>query len=320
MKAVILERRGKYAAVLCDDGTIQKTTLPGEVGETVELDPKVLTLPQKRTKRIIRSAVAAAIALAITSGTLGYMGASASAYVSLDVADSAVELTINHFGRVIAVEAVSDDAAQLAEKLAPELKNMNAADALDHTVAQLQSGGYLENEDDTVIVGVVSGSKQQTEELTGAVERSIGSGHPIFIAEASRAERDEARKQHVSIGKFGYVRDHGQPPEFAPAPPEVTMPEDAPQAAPETPSEPAQTTAPNVPMETQSPPAEPQAETNDPPENAPEQPDSEQAPPDLPQGGEAPEPPQGGESYEPPQGGEAPQPPDGQTPPMMNPQ
>ena len=110
MKAIILERRGDEAAVLCEDGTFANRRVSGEVGETVELSAEVVAFPAQKKTRWARSAVAAALALTVTGGTLGYMGGTASAYVSLDVEDSAIELTVNHVGRVIAVNAVSEDA------------------------------------------------------------------------------------------------------------------------------------------------------------------------------------------------------------------
>ena len=143
MKAIILERRGDEAAVLCEDGTFLNRRVSGEIGETVELNAEVVALPVKQKNRWMRSAVAAALALAVTGSTLGYMSGTASAYVSLDMEDSAIELTVNHFGRVIAVNAVSEDAKDLAESLSAEVKHQPVEKELNHTMVRLHDEGYV---------------------------------------------------------------------------------------------------------------------------------------------------------------------------------
>ena len=215
MKAIIMERRGEYAAVLCEDGTFIKTRVGGEVGESVELQPEVLPFPAKRRNRWMRGAAAAILALAITGGTLGYMGNTASAYVSFDVdEDSAIELTINHFGRVIAVNALDDASKELAECLFGELRHRRADDAFDITMDRLRDRGYFAETGCEVIVGVAADNERRASELKGFAERSVESGgsYAAYVAETSRAERERAMEDHVSIGRFGYERDHGGAP------------------------------------------------------------------------------------------------------------
>lgn len=206
MKAIILERRGDYAAALCEDGTIVKTRVSGAVGETVELAAETVAFQVKKTRRWMRSAVAAALALAVTGGALGYMGTTASAYVSLDVEDSAIELTVNHFGRVIAVRAVSDDAQALAENLDAELRHRPAAEAIGHAMDRLRDEGYLSGADDTVIAGVASDDDRRAAALAQSVEAAVGGAHPLFVSEGSRAEREQALSQRQSVGRFFYER------------------------------------------------------------------------------------------------------------------
>lgn len=210
MKAIILERRGEMAAVLREDGTFENRRVEGAVGETVELDGKVVAFPNKRKSRWLRTAVAAVLVLSITSGTLGYMGGTASAYVSLEVEDAAVELTVNHFGRVIEVSALSEDTAELADELRGELRHRRPEDALDITMEHLRERGYLKREDAEVFAGVTSDSAARKAELKQAVERSVRSDdRPVYVSETSRAERREAMEQHVSPGRFGFERDRG---------------------------------------------------------------------------------------------------------------
>ena len=211
MKAMILERRGEEAALLCEDGTFVRRRVSGEVGETVELAAETVLFPMKRRSRWLRGAVAAVLALTVTGGTLGYMGGTASAYVSLEVEDSAIELTVNHFGRVISVDAVSEDAEELAQNLSREVKHRTVEDALDHTMNRLRDEGILKDETDGVIAGVASDNGARKAKLAESVEQAAA-GHPLVVTESSRAEREQAREQHISIGKFGMTRDHRELP------------------------------------------------------------------------------------------------------------
>ena len=209
MKAIILERRGDEAAVLCEDGTFLTRRVSGEVGETVELSAAVTAFPKK--KRWMRTAVAAALALTVTGGTLGYMGGTASAYVSLDVEDSAIELTVNHFGRVIAVNAVSEDATELAQSLSAEIRHKPVRDALDRTMTRLRDEGYLAGTEQAVVAGVASDNTRRKAELAQTVTDAVDT-QLFAVTESSRAEREQAHEQHMSVGRFGAARDHVELP------------------------------------------------------------------------------------------------------------
>ncbi|MBQ6206631.1 MAG: hypothetical protein IJK52_06080, partial [Oscillospiraceae bacterium] len=65
-----------------------------------------------------RGAIAAAAALVILSGSVTYNTAFACSYVSIDVDESSIELSINRMGRVIAVNAISADAQGFAQSIA----------------------------------------------------------------------------------------------------------------------------------------------------------------------------------------------------------
>lgn len=222
MKAIILERRGDYAALLCEDGTFEKRRVAGEVGETVELSAAVTTLPRRRRSRWMHSAVAAVLALTITGGTLGYMGGTASAYVSVDMdEDAAIELTINHFGRVIAVNALDENTKELAKSMSGEVRHHRAEDAINITMERLHDRGYL-NAEDGVIVGVTTDDGRRAAELREMVERSAERGDtPAYIFETSRAERRQAMNAHHSAGRFGFERDRNDKgkPDGAPGTP-----------------------------------------------------------------------------------------------------
>lgn len=231
MKAIILERRGELAALLREDGTFVQARVGGAVGETVELSEKAVAFPAKR--RWMRSAVAALLALTVTGGTLGYMGGTASAYVSLDVdEDSAIELTINHFGRVIAVNALDGDTEELAKRLTSEVRHKKPKDALEHTMERLHDRGYFDGENGAVIVGVATDNEKRAMELREIAERSVErEGRAAYVSETSRAEREQAMERSVSAGRFGYERDCGAPFGAPPARPGEKPPREAPMQA-----------------------------------------------------------------------------------------
>ena len=211
MRAIILERRGDEIAVLREDGMFARARHAGEIGETIELPETAIAFPKKNRDGWMRGAAAAMLALTLTGGTLGYMGGTASAYVSLDVGeDSAIELTINHFGRVIAVSALDESAQALAESLSGEVRHHRAEAAFDITMTRLQDEGYLDDESSSVIVGVATDNDKRASELRELAEQSIGRGgaHPAYVSALSRAEREQAKEQNISAGKFGFTRDH----------------------------------------------------------------------------------------------------------------
>lgn len=218
MKAIILERKGAFAAALCEDGTIVKTRQAGAVGETVELEAQVTAFPAKRKKRWLRTAVAAVLALSLTGGAFGYLTTTASAYVSVDVDDASVELTVNPLGRVISVRPMSDDARELAEQLRGEVRYRKIEDALERTMTCLRGEPPPGGDRPPMIVGVASDSERRNAELMQFAQRfAEQSGGGFYIWDASRAERDRAMAQHLSVGRFAH--EHRGPDALAPPPP-----------------------------------------------------------------------------------------------------
>ena len=211
MKAVILEIRDGYAAALREDGVVVKTRNFGGrgVGESIELTAEVTRVLPSRRRRFARSAVAALLALAVTGGTLGYMTTTASAYVSLDTEDTSVELTVNHFGRVIGVRALDSGSESLAAELLPDVRHLRIEDAMDAAAEHLGRG----SEGCSVLVGVSSGSASRSSELSEAAERSFerGDGMTVQTVSVSPDERSEAMRQDRSGGRYAYEQHFGRP-------------------------------------------------------------------------------------------------------------
>ena len=119
MKSVVLEIKGKFAAVLSDDGSIKKVKNRNyAVGQEIwsiqkEEDLKMKNLPI--TKKIALCASCAAIML-FGTGAGVWVYAAPYSYVSLDVNPS-IEYTLNRLDRVIKVKAVNDDGQAILDEV-----------------------------------------------------------------------------------------------------------------------------------------------------------------------------------------------------------
>ena len=133
MKAIILERKGEYAAALREDGTVVKTRQAGEVGEEIELEAEIVRFPL-RSRRLMRAAVAAVAAVMILGSSSVYVFAMPAEYVSLDSGESSVELAVNRVGRVISVKPTSEGDRAMAETLNAQVRGRRVEDALAQTM------------------------------------------------------------------------------------------------------------------------------------------------------------------------------------------
>jgi len=146
MKSVVLEIKGKFAAVLSDDGSIKKVkNINYAVGQEIwsiqkEEDLKMKKLPV--TKKMALCASCAAIML-FSAGAGVWAYAAPYSYVSLDVNPS-IEYTLNRLERVIKVKAVNDDGQAILDELnMTDLKNKSIEDAILATVQQISNEGYF---------------------------------------------------------------------------------------------------------------------------------------------------------------------------------
>lgn len=212
MKALVLEKRDGLAAVLREDGVYITTAQPCEVGETIELSEKVVAFP-RRKNRWLRSAVAAVLALVIFTGSYSYLATTAYAYVSLDVEEASVEVSVNRLGRVIGVNAINEDSAALAQELNTEMRGKRVEDAMDSAMERFHEEGMFDDPNIFVIAGVTSGSEKQRKELTATVERAAheagAKDGEIKTFDVSHDERREAREQEMSGGRFAFAQRGG---------------------------------------------------------------------------------------------------------------
>ena len=225
MKGIVLEKRDGFAAVLREDGLVVKTRVSAAVGETVELTDVTAAVPKRRRPvlRVVRAAVAAALALAVTGGAYTYTNVAAASYVTLDTEETSVELSINRVGRVVGVRALDEDSEELAQALDADVRRKPVEDAVDAAMLRMDGAG-------TVVAGIMGENDRRTASLQQAVERGANrgahDGMEVIALEISREERREAGERDMSAGRFAFERDGGRWPGemLAPPPPDGMLP------------------------------------------------------------------------------------------------
>ena len=208
MRAVVVEIKGKQAAVLKTDGTFDKIPNKGyQVGDTIEVgsnSSRIIAFSNRATRLI----AAAAAVLLLVSGGVGYntMAVQAYSYVSVDVNPS-IEYAVNRLNRVVDVEALNEDAASIVSELKAEgIKNKTLSEAMEMTGDLLNDSGYISEEEDYILVNVTGGDekhKAALEQQAQAASEKFRRGDDVFeISESTREERMTAREHNMSAGRF----------------------------------------------------------------------------------------------------------------------
>ena len=211
MKAIVLEIKNGEAAVLREDGIVVTTRQKCRVGDTIEVDERQKIGGVKRFNRIARLAVVAMLIICIAGGSLGYMSASASSYVSVDAGETSLEFGVNRFGRVISVEGLDENSEAFAREIAAEVKNKKFDEAMTHAVSRMEESGLIEESAaDAVVAGVTSGSEKQKEELQQGLQNTFphkdGKGPKLYMMDVTAEEREEAIEKKQSPGMFVFQR------------------------------------------------------------------------------------------------------------------
>ncbi|MBQ9512997.1 MAG: hypothetical protein IJR58_07370 [Lachnospiraceae bacterium] len=208
MKAVVLEVKNGYAAVMKEDGTVVKVRRDCEVGETIEVRKHSGIRKFSKATQLI---AAAAAAILVFTGTFGYnyLGVEAYSYVSVDVNPS-IEYTLNRLDRVVAVEAVNEEAEAVVSALEAEsIKNKPIEEALAITEEVLSENGYLADEEACMLVNIAPGDEGRKERLEAAASnafRDRPDDGRFEITTATPADRHHAREFGISAGRYEEIR------------------------------------------------------------------------------------------------------------------
>ena len=166
MKAIIVEVKGKYAAVLTDDGIVSKIKNRNyEIGQEIVI--------KNNSNKLIRMSVAAAAAIMIFA-TPAWAYLAPYSYVSIDVNPS-FEFLINRFDRVLTVKGFNDDGRELSKDINIDgLKNKEIQSAVKSVLNELKSKGYIiEGEEDSVIIATSSKSEAKKDTLSEKIRTVV---------------------------------------------------------------------------------------------------------------------------------------------------
>ena len=206
MRAVVTQIQGKFAAILSEDGRIEKITNKNYViGQVIEMKENV------KAKKHIAAWVASAAAIVLVAlGGTAYAYYSPYYYVSLDVNPS-IEYTLNRFDRVLTAKAVNEDGTEILKEV--DLKNLSnhtIDDAISLTVAQIKEDGYFGENDGGIVIATSGADLKKAEKMAVRLKENAKNvaGDEVTV-EANHVGKDrveEARKLGTTPGKLNLVQ------------------------------------------------------------------------------------------------------------------
>lgn len=213
MKAVVLETRGREAAILTHDGLVRRVKGIYQTGQ-------VFDYIEPARASALQWVAAVLIAAILLTGSAGmWINANYVAYaeVSLDVNPS-ILYTLNRRNRVLSVEAVNEDAEAVVEAL--KVQNVRFAtigDAVEMTLDVLEDQGYLDSaSQDYVLAGVSADDSRRQDQLESQVRGAIArkmEEDPTLEYQIERTDRDtakEARDQGMTPGRYAAWQEEGE--------------------------------------------------------------------------------------------------------------
>ena len=209
MKAVVLEIKENFAALLFDDGRILKVKNNNyAIGQVIEMNKRKVCITKKFAA--IAASVAAFIMLC---GTGAWACMTPYTYVSLDVNPS-IEYSLNRFDTVIDVNAVNDEGKTIIDEIATEnLLGEKIDVAVTETVNQLSESGYFDGDIEGGIIIATSGeNEQKADDLAAELEETVenaneenGDTVEVEVIRIGLARVQEAKALGVTPGKLNLV-------------------------------------------------------------------------------------------------------------------
>lgn len=210
MHAIVMEKKKRICAVLCDDGCFRKIAGDFDIGQEISvITDSPTTCHVKGQKSRSQSMYKlflpyAAAALIIITASLSYMYETALAYsyVTVDVNPS-IEYTLNRLNKVINVTALNEDAASIVDTLNDSLKNKSLYEALTETVSLLQEKNYLLDDDASILIDVVPGSERSYSDLSDDISETFEDTNiNLCLLESDMDSRQEAIDSDMSTGRL----------------------------------------------------------------------------------------------------------------------
>lgn len=174
MKSVIVEIKDGFAAVLSDNGCIEK------IKDNNYSIGQVIVLKRGKVKKLKKLAIMASTAatFVMLCGAGVWASTSPYSYVSLDVNPS-IEFTLNRFDRVLSVEAVNPDGEEILKKVSlDEIKYEKVDKALTEAINAIYEEGYFKDDvegdvEGGLVIATYGQEEEGSEELAEEIKENI---------------------------------------------------------------------------------------------------------------------------------------------------
>ena len=121
-----------------------------------------------------------------------------AAEISIDINPS-LELDINRFDRVIAVDAYNDDGQKLADSL--DIKHLNYAEAVEQ-IMRNEAVTALLSDDEVMTIGVIGSDATRSARILSDIETCTEGDANTYCYSAHSDEADEAHEMGLSCGRY----------------------------------------------------------------------------------------------------------------------
>ncbi|HWR60958.1 MAG TPA: anti-sigma factor domain-containing protein [Clostridia bacterium] len=168
MKAIVAEIDKKHMIVITDKGDFVriKRQMSAAIGDEIEFKAR-RTYPAYKRMAPIAACFLACIFL--STGVYAYY--TPYSYVSVDINPS-IAMSLNRFERVIAVEPITEDAADFI-KNTENLKNRQVDQAISTIIKSASEKGYIDEKEETQVMVVVSAEDpKQEKKLAGELDKA----------------------------------------------------------------------------------------------------------------------------------------------------
>lgn len=214
MKAVVLEIKEKWAAVLCEDGVIRKIKSGNfKVGDSFDFEAenhgKVVSIGSLR-RNMVGSAAALFLIVAGVAGTYSYNNVLACSYVSLDINPS-IEYTLNRQDKVVAVKGLNNDGQKIADELL-SVRKVTLKEALQETKQLLAQKNYLKSgSSEDVLIDISANNSARTDALKKEALSVFGTELTkgelnLVLTESDLKEHKRASSLGISTGEYKQIQ------------------------------------------------------------------------------------------------------------------
>ena len=216
MKAVVLEIKENWAAVLCEDGVVRKIKKGKlSVGDSLDISPesrgKILSLGSFR-RYIAGSAAALLLLTAGAGGVYSYNTVWACSYVSLDINPS-IEYTLNRQNYVIKVKGLNEEGQGIVDELMKtSLHHATLEETLEQTKLILSQKKYLNSDAAEYVLINVSASNDrrmnilQKEALSAFSTEQTQGKLNLVLTGSTLKEHKTASSLGISTGTYQQIQ------------------------------------------------------------------------------------------------------------------